>query len=217
MLFSDLPEAAFDETLQPVDHFIFHPDAVLYEAGSKDSSIYSIRQGLVKLLNVVPDGSQRIVRLLGPGSVVGLEILGGSDAAYRHTAIAVNDVDACRIPAATVTALESRYPQLCDQVRRRFQSHIDLADQWITALGTGPARERVAHLLLMLTEFTLDPNGDIELIGREDMAAMVGTSVETVSRVVAELKRRGQLYKVAANLYRCDKNALQQITGQSQW
>ena len=51
----------------------------------------------------------------------------------------------------------------------------------------------------------------ISVIGREDMADIVGVSVETVSRIVADLKRNRLLDKVGDNLYRCDRHALQSI------
>ena len=210
MLFSGLPETAFDDVLQPIDHFIFSPGATLYEIDGNDRAIYSIRQGLVKLLHDTDDGTRRIVRMLGPGASIGLELLDGAEV-YRHTAVTVNKVDACRIPLATVKALQSKHPELCDQVREHLQDHLDRADQWIIALGAGPARERVAHLLLMLGGFSTDPSGDITLLGREDMAAIVGTSVETVSRIIAEFKRGHFLYRVSEDLYRCDMEALQAI------
>jgi CRP-like cAMP-binding protein len=210
MLFSDLPETAFDHILQPIDHFMFPPGATLYEIGGNDRVIYSIRQGLVKLLHYTDDGTRRIVRMLGPGASIGLELLDGLEG-YRHTAVTVNKVDACRIPLATVKALQSEHPELCNKLRQHLQDHLDRADEWIIALGAGPARERVAHLLLMLGEFSTDPNGDIPLLGREDMAAIAGISVETVSRIVAEFKRGHLLYKVAEDLYRCDTKALQAI------
>ena len=211
MLFSELPESAFDDTLQPIDHFIFSPRTTLFEIGGNDGVIYSVRHGLVKLLHDSEDGTRRIVRLLGPGASVGLELLDGLDG-YRHTAVTVNKVDCCRIPLQTLTTLQSEHPELCNKVRQHLQAHLDRADEWIIALGAGPARERVAHLLLMLRQFSTDPNGDIALLGREDMAAIAGISVETVSRIVAEFKRGQLLHRVTDDLYRCDTAALQAIT-----
>lgn len=211
MMFSELPDDAFAGRLQPIDRFLFHPSSVLYEAGTKEPYIYSIRRGLVKLLHIAADGTQRIVRLMGPGAAVGLEMLDGADG-YRHSAIAVDEVDACRIPLSTIRSLQADYPDLCYQLRDRLQEHLDRADEWIVAMGTGPARVRVIHLLLLMSEFSTDANGDIELLGREDMAAIVGTSVETVSRIIADLKRRRLLVKVTTNhLYRCDSDALRAI------
>jgi len=214
MLFSELPDTAFEHMLHPIDHFIFSPGSLLHEAGRHGESIFSIRRGLVKLINVAPAGVQRIVRLLGPGSSVGLELLDGGEG-YRHSVVAVNQVDACRIPVATVKQLQAEYPVLHNQVRERLQEQLDRADAWIVSMGTGPAKERVANLLLMLGEVSGDANGDIEMLGCEDMAAIVGTSTETVSRIIAELKRRRLVYKVAVHLYRLDTEALRVIVDQS--
>jgi len=211
MLFSGLPDAAFDGTLRPIDNFRYAAGASLYDEGQQGDVIFSIRRGLVKLLHLGADGSQRILRLLGSGSAVGLELLDGSTH-YRHSATAVGALDVCRIPVATIAELEKAFPELAKQERHRLQEHLNRADEWILTMGTGPARQRVAHLLLFLSRYSADPNGDIELLAGEDMAAIVGTSVETVSRIIADLKRRRLLNRVAAHRFRCDAAALEAIT-----
>ena len=104
---------------------------------------------MVKLVHVTKDGSYRIVRLLGPGSAIGLELLDRSDA-YHHTAIAIDQVDLCKIPTPTIRQLEGKHPVLYEKVGKQLQEQLDLADQWIVALGAGTARQRVAQLLLVL-------------------------------------------------------------------
>jgi CRP/FNR family transcriptional regulator len=210
MLFSELPDEAFEKLLQPIDHFLHLPGSVIYEAGTHKQFIYSIRRGVVKLVHVAQDGSYRIVRLLGPGAAIGLELLEGVDS-YHHTAIAADQVDLCRIPVSTVRQLESRHPALCERVGKQLQEQLNLADQWIVALGAGHARQRVAQLILILEEFFADENGAFILLNREDMAAMIGITVETVSRVIAELKRQNILYKTKDKLYMCDIPALREI------
>ena len=211
MMFSGLPEEAFDKTLRPIDNFKYAAGASLYDEGQPGEAIFTIRRGLVKLLHLGADGSQRILRLLGSGSAVGLELLDGRSE-YQHSAVAVSELDVCRIPVVTITALEQDFPELTRQERHRLQEHLDRADEWILTMGTGPARQRVAHLLLFLSRYSADANGDIELLPGEDMAAIVGTSVETVSRIIADLKRRRVLTRVAAHLYRCDAEELEAIT-----
>ncbi len=211
MLFSGLPDTAFNSTLRPIDNFVYAAGTTLYDEGQAGEVIFSIRRGLVKVLHLSADGSQRILRLLGGGSAVGLELLDGGTQ-YRHSAVAVNQLDVCRIPVSTIAALEKEFPQLSRQARHRLQEHLDRADEWILTMGTGPARQRIAHLLLFLRRYSADPNGDTELLPGEDMAAIVGTSVETVSRIIADLKRRRLLSRVAAHLYRCDRQALEAIT-----
>ncbi|MGD2055141.1 MAG: Crp/Fnr family transcriptional regulator [Gammaproteobacteria bacterium] len=214
MLFSELPESAFEKTLQPIDHFLYPPGSVLYEADTHKKFIYSIRRGMVKLEHVAQDGQNRIVRLLGSGAAIGLELLDGANG-YHHTAIAVNQVDLCKIPVSTIRQLESNHPALCRHVGQQLQDQLDLADQWIVALSTGSARQRVAQLLLVLDEFFADETDAFLLLNREDMAAITGIAVETVSRMIAEFKRQKILIRIKDNLYHCNVAALQEINKHS--
>ena len=213
MLFSELPETAFEDVLQPIDQFMYPPGSVLYEASTHKQFIYSIRRGMVKLVHIASDGVSRIVRLLGPGSAIGLELLDGANG-YHHTAIAINQVDLCKIPVATIRQLENEHKAVCMNVSKLLQDQLDLADQWIVALGTGTARQRVAQLLLVLDEFFAEEDGTFILLNREDMAAMIGIAVETVSRMIADFKRQKILYRVKDNYYQCDTDALHEISRQ---
>lgn len=169
---------------------------------------------MVKLSNNAHNGGNRIVRLLGPGSSIGLELLDGHNNNYHHTAIAVDSVGVCRVPVSAIKRIMINQPSLYMQIGHQLQKQLDLADQWIVALGTGSARQRVAHLLLLLNRFFSDENGAFSLINREDMAAVIGTTVETVSRMIAEFKRQNILckYKSKNSLYTCNAPMLQSIT-----
>ena len=211
MLFSELPESAFSHLLQPIDQYIYPPGSVIYEVDSSKRFIYSIRRGMVKLVHVAEDGDNRIVRLLGPGSAIGLELLESTNG-YHHTAIAVTRVDLCKIPVSTTEHLTMEYPALCYHIGLQLQNQLDIADQWIVALSTGVARQRVAQLILLLERFFSEDNGAFLLLNREDMAAITGIAVETVSRMIAELKRQKVLYRYRDNFYQCNVSALEQIT-----
>ena len=210
MLFSDLPEHSFDRLLHPIDNFVLQPGMTFYEENTDGSSVYSIRRGLVKLLHTNAEGNHRIVRLLGQGAVVGLELL-DEGVSYRHTAVAVQELDLCRIPVSTLRDLERRHPELCDRVRQQLQYQVDRADHWIKTLNTGVSRNRIAQLLLLLEELAPDRNDDIHLLPRQDMAAVVGMTPETASRIIADFRRQGLIRKVATNTYRLDTPALQTL------
>lgn len=213
MLFSELPESAFDHLLQPIDQYLYPPGSVIYEVQSQKKFIYSIRRGMVKLVHVAEDGDSRIVRLLGAGAAIGLELLEGAGG-YHHTAIAVTGVDLCKIPVTTTMQLTQDHPALCDRVSHQLQNQLDIADHWIVALSTGTARQRVAQLVMILEKFYSEENGAFILLNREDMAAMTGIAVETVSRMIAEFKRQKVLYRYRDNYYMCNVSALEQISRQ---
>jgi len=100
VLFSDLSAADLDAIIQgvyePIDHFTYETASILYQEGCEDNAIYTIRNGLVKLVRYLPDGKERIIRLVKATDSIGLERILGRP--YGHTAIALQPVTACRIP-----------------------------------------------------------------------------------------------------------------------
>lgn len=184
---------------------------MIYEAGSDKKYVYSIRRGLVKLEYIAASGDNRIVRLLGPGTVSGIELLDGADA-YLHNAITLSEVDLCKIPVSSLKQLEIQHPNFSKPIREQLQFQLKLADQWIFALGTGTAKQRVAHLILMLHRCFADKNEEFILIHRDDMAAMTSIANETISRIIAQFKREKVVIKSDSNLFSCNVPALEKIT-----
>jgi CRP/FNR family transcriptional regulator, anaerobic regulatory protein len=191
MLFSELEDSDFDRLLRPINNLHYAKDCQLYAEGEKGKSVYSIRDGYLKLEQMLPDGSTRIVRLLGRGALVGFEALLGVP--YRHTAIALAKLDLCCIDTATLKQLEIEKPRLHDKVEAHWERHLEAADRWISELSSGPVKARVVHLCRYLLELEGDKENVVRFFGYEDMAAMVGTTRETFSRTVAELKRERAL------------------------
>jgi CRP-like cAMP-binding protein len=188
-LFAGLPDQALDRLLMPVDQMVFGAKAVLYQEGEPAHHVFSIREGLVKLIQVAPNGSSRIVRFLSAGDAAGLEAL--SDGRYRHTAEAIVATDICRIPAENLVEINRQYSALFEELMRRWQNSLDRADEVITQLSTGTAQGRVARFLLNTLS---DPEGDTCIaLTRDDLASLLSLTIETVSRTVAEFKRRGLL------------------------
>lgn len=202
MLFSGLENSDFDHILEPINNLRYAAKTAFYRQADQGSTVYSIREGLIKLTQSLPDGSERIVRLLGPGALVGLEAL--LDQPYRHTAIALQDVDACRITTATLEHLEREKPWLSEKIMSHWEHHLKLADRWIGELSSGTVRARTLRLLELLLELSGEGNDTVRFFGYEDMASMIGTSRETFSRTVGELKNEGivmetddsQLYRI---------------------
>lgn len=210
MLFSGLPDVAFSADLEPVDHFIFPAGTTLYQEGQDEGAVFTIRKGLIKLLALSEAGEQRIVRLVGAKAAIGLEVLDPGNT-YRHTAIAAGEADICRIPVSTIDLLNTRFPALCNQIRQRLQDQLDCADEWIVNLSTGPAKKRIANLLLFMMQHSTNRNGVFTMLGGNDMAAIIGASPETVSRNIADLKRQGILEKVAPGHFRGNHAALEAL------
>jgi CRP-like cAMP-binding protein len=206
-LFSDLSPEDFALIRRPIDERRFGRGETLFRAGDSPHYVYTVREGLVKLEQYLPDGTQRIVRLARPGDLIGLETLLGSP--YGHDAVALEPVLACRIPVDVIKQLDRQVPELAQKLMERWQRALTEADSWLTELATGSTQVRVARLLIHLVGD--DSEGSCYLPGREDIAAIIGTATETASRVVAEFRRSGFIEESGPHQVRVDQGMLGKI------
>jgi len=210
VLFAGLQEADFEAIHDPITQLTLKPGESLYRAGERGSRLFTLRQGLIKLVRYLPDGTQRIVRLVRASDVVGLEIL--LDQPYEHDALAMQPCELCSLPVQVVRNLSQQNPALHQELLNRWQRALSDADSWLTELSTGSARHRVSRLILRLTT-EQDAQPECHLFAREDLGAMLGITTETASRTIAEFKRQGWLRELASNRFAVDVDALQQQFG----
>jgi CRP-like cAMP-binding protein len=206
-LFSGLEEENFRHIHQPIKDVALAPPDALYRMSERGSTLFTLRGGVMKLMQYLPDGSQRIVRLLRDGDALGLEALVGQP--YQHDAIALTDCEICAIPVEVIEQLGREQPRLYRELMARWQQALSEADAWLTEFTTGTARQRVARLLLRLA--CPEQDNHLPLFGREDIGAMVGLTTETVSRTIAELRRQGLLRDRGANVQECNREMLRRI------
>ena len=209
VLFADLEDGDLRHLYQPIEQFSYKRGSPIFHIGDSGGAIYTIREGVVKLVQYLPDGTQRIVGLLRQGSVAGLEALLGKP--YEHTTICLEKTLVCRIVTEDVQRLMLESKHLHRQLLERWYQAVRDADQWITSLSTGDARARMARLFLYLA--TGPDEDECRLFSREDVGAVLGLTPETASHIIAGFKRDGVIEQQARNLYRCDRRALSAIAG----
>lgn len=207
-LFAGLEEEDFQLIHDPIDQYLLQPGTTLYHTGDAGDYMFTVRSGALKLLQYLPDGGQRIVRLVRKYGVLGLEAMLGSR--YHHDAIALQRSEVCRFPARVVRKLGRDNRKLHDELMARWERALNEADAWLTELSTGSAKQRVARLILRLTSEDLCKS-ECELFSREDMGAMLGITTETTSRTIADFKRQGLLVETQSNHFLLDIPNLQRL------
>lgn len=206
-LFANLGQEDLEGLDLPIEDLEFQPGIAIYRVRDSGQAVFTVRSGLVKLTQYLPNGHQRIVRLLRRGSTAGLEAL--LDQPYEHTAVAMQTTLVCRIPASTVQEINARNPTLCKELMRRWHQSLQHADEWLTFLSTGTARARMARLFLYLKGDSCETV--CQLFGREEVAAILGITSETSSRLIAELKRERIIIPLTGNRFGCDLQKLEEI------
>lgn len=189
VLFADLNEQDFSDMHTPIDDIAFQPDAVLYIEGQSAQGVFTLRKGTVKLVRATVDGRERIVRVLRPGDVIGLEAL--VTGRYDSEAVAMVEVSVCRIPLSVIHHLSAHSPRLHLRLMQKWQQALKDADDWLAELNFGSARQRVASLALKMRD--AEQPQFTAFFARDDMGAMLDLKLETVSREISSLIRDGAL------------------------
>jgi CRP/FNR family transcriptional regulator len=205
-LFSGLTEQDFDQMHEPVEQVDMKPGQVLYKVGDAGHHLFTVRSGLLKLVQYLPDGTQRIVRLVRSTDVLGLEVLVGQH--YEHEAVVLRASELCRYPKEAVTRISQSNPTLHKDLMTRWQKALTDADAWLTQLSTGSARKRMANLLLRLLD---DGSSECHLFSREDIGSILSITVETASRTISEFKRLGLITEIRSNHFDLDIAGLNKI------
>lgn len=187
VLFADLNEQDFKLIHAPIDDLVYRSGQSLYDESDKALGVFTLRKGLVKLVRVTADGRERVVRVLFPGDVVGLEALATGH--YDSQAVALSEVSLCRIPLDVIHQLGANSPRLHRKLMEKWQNALKQADDWLAELNFGSARQRVLHFIHKMHEVSED--GTATLFSRDDMGAMMDLKLETVSREVTTLVRAG--------------------------
>lgn len=205
-LCSDMTDEEFDNFNMSFEDIQFPAGAYLFNQGEGGQYIFTIRQGMVKLSRLRQNGEQRIMRVLRPGDVGGLEVIVAKN--YEYDAIALDPVLACRIPVEIIRKLDVESPRLHQKLLGKWHQTLHEADEWMAELTSGSARTRLARLLLKMRnpsqpEFST-------LFSRDDVGSMLCMKMETASRTISAFQKEGMISSLDASgrYYRVDSEAL---------
>lgn len=175
----------------------FTADEIIFLEGDDADDVWSISDGVVRVVRLMPDGRRQVTGFLFAGDFLGVSF--NRSAAYGYSAEAVT--------GATIQAYARRpLERLIDgdgTIRRLFlaeMSHeLTAAQDRMLYLARRSADERVATFLVFLagrTDRTLDggtePSDTLFIPMRwGDIADYLGLTPETVSRSMAAFRREG--------------------------
>lgn len=159
----------------------------LFAEGDRASFFYRVISGAVRTYKLLEDGRRQIDAFHLPGDILGVE----SREEHRFTAEALGE--------ATVVVYRRRAPGvlaagddgLTEQVMAAVLRSLERAQDHMLLLGRKSALEKVASFLLDMGERVSDGES-VELpMSRTDIADHLGLTIETVSRTLGELVKRG--------------------------
>lgn len=198
------------EKLYKKNQFIFLQDNV-------PQGIYSICSGTAKLAITTDEGKEVIVRLVTVGDVIGHRAVFCSEN-HHLSAVAMEDSVIRFYPKEFIVTAIQKYPEIAIRLLQDLSQLIESSDTKCLELVHNNTRERFARLLLSLQNTHGKKEFDrVHLaikISREEMAKLVGTSLESIVRLCTEFKNEGIIYQESKTLYIIDQDKLKNLANQ---
>ena len=214
-IFCDLPAAAL-QTFETIKYATAYPKgAVLFVEGQAPRGIFVLCKGRVKLSICASDGKTLILKIAEAGEVLGLSAA-VSGAPYELTAETVDPCQVNFVKREDLQHLLREHSDACLHVAEQLSDKYNAACREIRAVGLPhSATERLAKLLCDWSAQNgeaakAEPRVKLALT-HDEMAQMIGTSRETVTRLFADLKKRHIVEKKGSTLRIRNKTALKAL------
>jgi CRP/FNR family transcriptional regulator, cyclic AMP receptor protein len=207
-LLSDLPERLADLLLANSKPIKLAADEMLFMAGDPGDGCYRLDEGLVKVSMSSPKGAERILAILGPGSIVGdMAMVDGRPRSASVTAL--RDCKLRFISRSSFEAVAIKNPEVYKHLLHLVATRLRDTDQVVAAGSFLPVKGRVARALLDLAKaFGNDVGGGRVVIrqkvSQSDVAAVAGIARENVSRILNEWMRSKLVTRLSG--YYCLEN-----------
>lgn len=186
-LFADLAHGALVDLYEHAEVRRFPAGRMLFRQEDPAGTLYVIRTGRIRVSEVTVEGEEVLLRFIEPG-----QMLGGMAALAQMTypviAEAAVDSQALCWSHNSIDRLIDKYPTLARNAMRLMVGRIRELQQRCVELATERVEQRIARAILRLAAQTGKRTDDGVLLdmqlSRQDLAAMTGTTLFTVSRVL---------------------------------
>jgi CRP/FNR family transcriptional regulator len=212
--FAGLSDRDWEKVIDLFSERQYQKDDYIFLEGEAPEALYIIKTGKVKVLRHSTDGKDVVLRVGGPGQLLGtVAVFDGGG--YPGTAQVIEECTALVIARNDCLTLVNRYPVFALAVISDLGSRLRSSAEQIRSLAVERVEQRIARVLLKLAETagSDSPEGRvIEMpLTRQDVADMTGTTVETAIRVMSKFRRQELIKTRRGKVVLVELAALQEI------
>jgi len=185
-------------------------EVVLQKGGVGDSLLFLL-SGQLQVLDVTEDGRAIGLRMLAPGDFFGeIAVINGS--IRSASVVALTPVLVALLPRATALHLFSHSPSVANQMLRFLAEKVQRDSQFRALLSINNTSKRIYSFIDLLKQKSA---GDVDVVENlpthQDIANMINTSRETVTRTLLLLAQQGIIQKGTHRLIIVNPDALKKL------
>jgi CRP/FNR family transcriptional regulator len=175
----------------PIQRRVVHAGDALYQAGERFTNLHVLNSGMVKIVNLSPDGREQVVGLHFRGDWLGFD--GIATGSYGCDAIAMDTGEVWTFRYDALLEACTAQPGLLSVLHEAMSREIGRDRDSMMSLCTLPADARVADFLRNWAEALSDRGLRTDQITlrmtRAEIGNYLGMTLETVSRALSRLAR----------------------------
>jgi CRP/FNR family transcriptional regulator, cyclic AMP receptor protein len=213
-LFCNLPDSAIKSLATITSSAAYPKGATLFVEGQPARGVFILCSGRVKLSTSSADGKTLILRIAEPGEVLGLPatVTGTS---YELTADVIEPAQANFITRNEFLNFLKDNGEAALRVAQQLGETYHSAITEMRTIGLShSAGEKLARFLLEWAANYPEEKGQVRIkltLTHEEIAQMIGSSRETVTRLLADFRKKQILQVMGSTLVIKNKQGLQSI------
>lgn len=209
-LFENIDPAAFDRVVCGKRKVPRH--TILCRENEAFSMLYVVRLGQFKILRRDPVGVSRVVKFHLPGDIIGMDAIASGEHGAR--AMALEDSEVCEISYLQLKHVVASEPRFAEKFLHLMSESMANQDERSTLLSMSSPEARFLSFLLSLSEkfgrIGYSTRAFRLAMSRSDISSYLGTTVETVSRLISRCNAQRSVRIDGRMVNLIDREGLQQ-------
>ncbi len=193
-IFRDLEEEDLEEIAPYLKPASFRKKEFVFTEGSPPDYLYIVTKGKVKITKFSQEGKEIIVEIISPYDFFGgVAVMRGFP--YPANAVAMEETETLKISRTDLLRILDRFPTLMYCMAMNLGDRMRGAHESLKNIALERVEARIVSLLLKLADKVGRQTEEGVLIdmrlSRQDIADMVGTTVETAIRTMTRFRKAG--------------------------
>jgi CRP-like cAMP-binding protein len=220
----DIRQVSLFSTLSPQDAREISPyllpgkyrkKEAIFSEGDDSEWFYIVKKGKVKITKLSQEGKEIILEIISPPDFFGgIAVVRGFP--YPANAVAMEDTEVVKISRRNLLSVLDRFPNLMYCLATNIGDRIKGSHEMLKSIALEKVEARIASLLIKLSdkagEETPDGTAIAMRLTKQDIAEMVGTTVETSIRTMSKLSKAGLITSKGGRIIIRDLQRLRALT-----
>ena len=184
---------------------------LIFSEGDEGNGFFVVVDGRVKIYKLSPEGKEQILHILGPGEPFG-QVAMFAGRSFPANAETIAKSHLLFFPKSAFGDLISGQPQLAMQMLALMSMRLRQFTIQIENLSLKEVPGRLASYLIYLAHELGDENNVALPISKGQLASLLGTIPETLSRIFAKMSTQGLIEVSGRNIRLIDRAGLEELS-----